>query len=66
MDILIQKQIKFHSEKITHLEKELEARTSAGTKRINKAEAELRLELDRIREQIRGHKEKIEDLKRSA
>jgi hypothetical protein len=65
MDKLSQKQIEFHLNKVSLLERELETRKSAGEKRIQKAEAELRLELDRLRDQINGHLGKVENLRNS-
>lgn len=60
--ILTDQQIKFHREKASQLKKEWEHRKTNGERRIQKLEAELKTELDRLQEQINGFNTKADIL----
>jgi hypothetical protein len=62
-DKLDLRQIKFHCDKVLHLEKEWENRKLAGEKRILKMENELRMELERLQKQIDSHRQKAGDIR---
>lgn len=58
VDKLANKKAKLHLDRAFQLEREWQSRKSAGERRIQKMEEELKQDLLRIRTQIDGHREK--------
>lgn len=56
----------FHIDKATQLQKELDTRRNEGNKRLWKQEEELRMQLERLQNQINSHLEKAEVAKKVA
>ena len=64
MDKLIEKQVKFHLDKVARLSKEFTTRKNAGRKKIQKMEEELAADLARLQNQIDSHRDKAKEISR--